>query len=77
LIENGLTRPDFYLDDGRVCIYVDGPHHQHPDRQMVDDRIRRQLRNRGYQVVVVTTPDLWRKEIAEHRDIFGSGGVRT
>ncbi|MBA2248528.1 MAG: hypothetical protein H0W23_10390 [Chloroflexia bacterium] len=76
LITDPYTRPDFYQHEGRTCIYVDGPHHEQPDRQMIDDFTRRLLERRGYQVVVVTYPDRWVDEIGAWTDVFGTGGTR-
>jgi len=36
LIERCKTRPDFLYNDHQAAIYIDGPHHDYPDRQRRD-----------------------------------------
>jgi len=36
LLETCHTRPDFFYEQAHAAIYVDGPHHQYPERQQRD-----------------------------------------
>src|SRR5690606_21137400 len=44
------TRPDFVYDDACAVIYVDGPHHDHADRQQRDRAADDAMRDLGYRV---------------------------
>ncbi len=41
------TRPDFFYDDGQVCLYVDGPFHEFPERQCATPRSTARLEDGG------------------------------
>lgn len=73
LLEEAGARPDFYFTAQKVCVYVDGPAHEHPDTEMKDTMIRRKLERMGYEVVRVTYPGNWQHEIETWSDVFGSG----
>ncbi len=73
LIDTPYARPDFWFENGRVCVYIDGPHHETEGAHQKDAEARRKLERHGYQVVSVTYPNRWREEIAEWADVFGEG----
>lgn len=73
LVADGLARPDFYVEDGKACIYVDGPAHEHGDTAVKDAIARSKLERMGYQVIVVTYPEKWASEVAGWTDVFGEG----
>jgi len=73
LVADGLARPDFYVEEARACVYVDGPAHEHPDTAVRDKDARRQLERLGYQVISVTYPEHWATEISDWADVFGEG----
>lgn len=67
------TRPDFAYRDSRAIIFVDGPHHDHPDRRMIDQQQTRDLEDAGF--VVLRFPKetaSWPAVFAQHPDIFGA-----
>ncbi len=68
------ARPDFlYLSDSvRAAIYVDGPHHDHPERQARDRDQERLLDAHGYAIVRFHHRDSWDRVIDEHAWLFGS-----
>lgn len=68
-----LGRPDFFYDEGQVCVYVDGPYHLFPERHARDAAMNVELEDAGYGVVRVTSQDLWPGEIAKFGWVFGGG----
>jgi very-short-patch-repair endonuclease len=62
-------QPDFYYDESRACIFVDGAAHNEPSVRAADHANREALANRGYRVIAVG-PDI---DAAgrEREDIFG------
>ena len=71
--EAARTRPDFVYHDDCVVIYVDGPHHDYPDRAKRDREQETAIRDLGYRTIRFGYRDDWNRIIAEHRDVFGSG----
>ncbi len=71
-----LARPDFLYHTARVAIYIDGPHHEFPDRKARDEKIRRQLLSQGWRFIAFTLQDDWATLLADHEDVFGAAIVR-
>jgi ATP-dependent helicase YprA (DUF1998 family) len=79
-IPEKYSRPDFYYNEGSVCVFVDGPPHDTPQQAEEDRLVRARLEADGYRVLVfhhVKTdwPALVRSEPA----VFGqpsAAGVR-
>ena len=69
------TRPDFVYDDACAVIYIDGPHHDYPERAARDHQADNAMRDLGYLVVRFSHRDDWDRTIREHRSVFGSGRV--
>jgi len=67
------TRPDFVYHDDCVVIYVDGPHHDHPDRAERDRGQETAMLDLGYRTIRFGYRDDWDRIITKHRDVFGSG----
>jgi very-short-patch-repair endonuclease len=65
------TRPDFYYEDSKAAIYVDGPPHDYPDRQQRDAAQTDRTEDAGYTVVRFKHTDNWQNVIAEFPSIFG------
>lgn len=65
------ARPDFWLPDAGLVIYVDGPAHQYPDRPGRDNGLADQLRDLGYRVVRFGHSDDWAARLDEFADYFG------
>jgi len=72
LIEDAGTRPDFLYDDQYVAVYVDGPHHDFPERQARDAAQAQKLRDLGYRVIRFGHRDDWSQTIDSYRDVFGA-----
>jgi len=73
LIERCGTRPDFLYPDQHAVIYVDGPHHEYPDRRKRDATLEECLEDAGYSVIRFTHRDDWDATLARYPGIFGAG----
>lgn len=71
LIESCSTRPDFLYEDAQAAIYIDGPHHQYPERQERDKLQKDCLEDRGYIVIRFGMADDWDATLARYPNIFG------
>jgi hypothetical protein len=63
---------DFFYEPN-VVVFCDGPPHDKPDQQRVDDAIRRELRSRGYRVVVVRHESPIEQQIDSFPEVFRRG----
>ena len=70
-IEACATRPDFLYEDNQTAVYVDGPHHDHPERQARDREQTGRMEDYGYIVLRFGHRDDWESIIAAHPNIFG------
>ncbi|HHH13951.1 MAG TPA: DUF1998 domain-containing protein [Thiolapillus brandeum] len=74
LIEHFATRPDFvYREPGQTAVYIDGPHHEQPQREKIDRETTAKLEAAG--VVVVRFPReqaQWPAIFARYPEIFGA-----
>jgi very-short-patch-repair endonuclease len=71
LIESCGTRPDFCYDEQRIAIYIDGPHHDYPDRQARDMTVTECLEDEGYMVIRFGHLEDWERKIAQYPNVFG------
>lgn len=73
-IEDAGTRPDFaYLTDSvKAVIYVDGPHHDHPERQLRDCEFEERLDGLGYTVIRFHHKDDWSQVLHKYDWLFGA-----
>lgn len=67
------TRPDFAYHEACTVIYVDGPHHDFPERQQRDRGADEAMADLGYRVIRFGHRDDWAEIIAAHPDVFGPG----
>ena len=74
--ESAGTRPDFLYDEACVAVYVDGPHHDYPERRARDRQSGAAMRDLGYLVIRFGYRDDWDQIICEHPSVFGSGHTR-
>ena len=56
-----------------VCIFVDSPDHDAPARTETDQRLREELADLGFRVVVIRTDQELEKQVARYADVFGTG----
>ena len=67
------VRPDFAYRDSRALIFVDGPHHDHEDRRMIDQQQTRDLEDAGFLVLrFPKETNSWPALFASHPDVFGT-----
>ncbi len=74
LFEAAHTKPDFVYDEPHfLAVYIDGPHHDHPDRQDRDADKTAAMQAQGWSVIRFHHQDDWAAKIAERPDVFGQG----
>jgi len=73
-IERCNTMADFFYEDWKAAIYIDGPHHETPKQMEADAAINRCLDGAGYYVVRFPKDTAhWPEIFAAHADLFGTG----
>lgn len=65
------TKPDFLYEKELVAIYIDGPHHEHPDRHKRDTFQSDCMEDYGYTVVRFGLKDDWLNIIQKYPNTFG------
>lgn len=74
-VEVCKTKPDFLYEKEQLAIYIDGPHHEHPDRHKRDTFQTDCMEDRGYIVVRFSLQNDWLKIIEKYPSIFGQPQV--
>jgi very-short-patch-repair endonuclease len=75
LIEDAGTRPDFFYGDGYdAAVYIDGPHHDYPERRARDAAQEEAMEDFGYMVIRFGHRDDWAAIVAEYPYVFGREG---
>lgn len=67
------TRPDFYYEGKFAVVYIDGPHHQYPERKQRDQEKRTCMEDMGYTVIRFGAEDDWKQITDRYPGIFGEG----
>ncbi|HWR57947.1 MAG TPA: helicase-related protein, partial [Thermodesulfovibrionales bacterium] len=70
-LPNYPSRPDFYYENGYVCVFCDGSVHDGPKQAEEDKRMRTDLINKGYRVVVIRYDRPIAEQVAQNQDVFG------
>ena len=65
-----MTVPDFFYEPN-VCVYCDGSVHDEPQQRASDEAIRRELKARGYRVIVIRYDEDMDARFGECSDVFG------
>lgn len=66
------TRPDFsYTGENPAFVYVDGPPHDYPDRQMRDDAQTHRLTAEGITVIRFHHAEDWDSVVGRYPSVFG------
>jgi ATP-dependent helicase YprA (DUF1998 family) len=73
LFEDEGTRPDFVYDDHYVAVYIDGPPHDFPDRQVRDVAAAKALEGSDWSVVRFRYSEEWEPIVREWHQVFGEG----
>ncbi len=72
--QKSLSEPrciaDFFYEPN-VLVFCNGPHHDTPDQRRVDERLREELRERGYRVVVLRWDVPLEEQIRRYPEVFG------
>lgn len=71
LVERCNTRPDFLYEQYQTAIYVDGPHHEFPERQSRDRAQEEDMLDYGYTVIRFDYKDNWAEIVEKYPGIFG------
>jgi very-short-patch-repair endonuclease len=71
-IEACQTRPDFVYEEHHTVIYVDGPHHDFPDRHTRDRQQAEWLEDRGYTIIRFGHDADWDAVISQYPSVFGA-----
>ncbi len=78
LFEGAHTRPDFVYEAPHfLAVYIDGPHHDHPDRQDRDADKTAAMQAIGWSVIRFHHQEDWAAKLAERPDVFGRGDQQT
>src|SRR5271165_1760652 len=68
------TRPDFLYGEGhQAAIYVDGPHHEFPERRQRDGLQSECMEDHGYTVIRFGPRELWSDIVRQFPSVFGLG----
>ena len=70
-MERCSTRPDFLYEQFQTAIYIDGPHHEFPERQARDRTQEEDMLDYGYTVIRFDYKDKWSEIVAKYPGIFG------
>jgi very-short-patch-repair endonuclease len=70
-IEACRTRPDFIYVQSQTVVYIDGPHHEFPERQARDKAQTENMEDLGYTVIRFSGKGDWDTIIAQYPHIFG------
>ncbi len=73
LIPAARTRPDFVYRDAYLAVYIDGPHHEFPDRAERDATQMTALRDCGWTPVRFGYKDNWSEQFQAFKSVFGEG----
>ena len=72
LIESCRTRPDFLYEEAMAAIYIDGLHHQYPERQARDLAQTDCMEDLGYTVIRFEVKDDWAVVVGRYPNVFGT-----
>ncbi|OED38242.1 hypothetical protein AB833_20535 [Chromatiales bacterium (ex Bugula neritina AB1)] len=72
-IEAFNTRPDFIYRQNQAVVYIDGPHHEKPAQQKIDDALTKQLTGAGLTVIrFPKEQSRWSAIVKQYPDVFGA-----
>ena len=62
--------PDFFYEPN-ICVFCDGKVHDESIQRLKDEEIRRELKERGYRVIVIRYDEDMEEQIEKHKEVFG------
>jgi hypothetical protein len=66
--------PDFTYREATTVVFIDGPHHEQPLQQRLDQEKRQALKDAGIRVVIFDQhSEEWPEVFREHAWLFGEG----
>ncbi|HXF72477.1 MAG TPA: DEAD/DEAH box helicase [Actinomycetota bacterium] len=71
IVEECSAEPDFLYPAQMAAIYIDGPHHDHPERHRRDEDKQRCLEDLGYLVIRFHHRDDWEEILRRYPSVFG------
>ncbi len=71
-MEGAGTRPDFVYDRQQAVVYVDGPHHEFPERQARDREQQSTLEDQGFLVLRFGLREDWQEIAVRFPSVFGN-----
>jgi len=71
LVQECKTRPDFFYAKEKVAIYVDGPHHEFPERQARDKAQQDAMEDLGITVIRFSSDEQWQPILDKYPHVFG------
>jgi len=71
LIESCKTRPDFVYEESLSAVYIDGSHHEYPERKSRDVTQTECMEDLGFTVIRFGLPNDWPDVISRYPHVFG------
>jgi hypothetical protein len=73
-VNGHFVTPDFTYCEATTVVFIDGPHHEQPLQQRLDQQKRQALKDAGIRVVVFDQhSEEWPEVFREHAWMFGEG----
>jgi len=73
-VSGHFVTPDFTYREAAALVFIDGPHHNQPLQQRLDQQKRQALKDAGIRVVVFDQhSEEWPEVFREHAWLFGEG----
>lgn len=70
-VEECKAKPDFFYAKEKVAVYIDGPHHEFPERQTRDQVQQEALEDLGITVVRFQAGEQWQPILGKYPHVFG------
>jgi len=70
-LEDYFSCPDFYYNEGKVCIFCDGSVHDSIEQRTNDEKMRKELKQMGYRVITIRYDEDMEYQISQYPGVFG------